>query len=68
MVLPFGLFSANFIFDKLTWSLVKFRRASAVKIACFLDRLGIEYHYTQANYKSVFVQNTLLKSSFVSNI
>ena len=39
-----------------------------VKMACFLDdRLGIEYHYAQANYKSVFVQSILLKFSFVLN-
>lgn len=39
-----------------------------VKMTRFLDgRLGIEYHYVQANYKSVFVQNILLKFSFVLN-
>ena len=69
-ILPFGLTSAPFISSKVEFRpLVKYWRLNSVKITCFLDDgIGIEYNYEEAKRKSEFVQQTLTKSGFISNI
>ena len=67
-VLPFGLTSAPFIFTKIIRVLIKYWRAHAIRIACFIDDgLAIDYSQTKASSNSQFVRDTLDCAGFLSN-
>ena len=68
-VLPFGLTSGPFIFTKIVRALVKYWRSYAIKIACFLDDgMGLDYVYSKALEKSIFVKDSLDFAGFIVNL
>ena len=67
-VLPFGLFSAPFIFTKVMRSLVKFWRREEIKICVYIDDgLGASPSLDLAVDESEFLKNSLTRCGFIIN-
>ena len=64
-ILPFGPKSAPFTFTKVMRCLVKHWRINAIRIACFLDRLGVTSSYKTTLFHSNFLRKSWQNADFI---